>query len=242
MLVRCPYCAAGVPASQSFCPYCGRPLSGAAPGLTNQAAMYTPGPSAPAAMMPAYAASPDVALAPQPATSRRRATQAAQAGREKRHHWIWLGNLITIGIGGWVIYDHWQGTIGLGVALALFTLAALSLGLSRFGARWNRASCLEKLLILPGVLAGLITLAVIALSGSDSDSNQSHSDTGSNHSSSHSQNGDGGGGDGDGLDFGSDDSARRGRQANRLPALICPRCGQIAPASVRFCLRCGQPL
>ncbi len=238
MMARCPYCTAGVSASQTFCSSCGRPLSGAAPGFTNQAAMYAPAQAAPAPLMPGYAA-----LAGAAARGRRRASQVAQAGKEKRHHWIWLGNLITIGIGGWVIYDHWQGRVGIGVAIALFALAALSLGLSRFGARWNRASCLEKLLIIPGVLAGLVMLVVIALSGADSDSNQSHSGSSSSHSSSdHSHSGDGGDGDGDGIDFNDDDRARRGMQANHLPYITCSRCGQMGPASMRFCLRCGQPL
>lgn len=149
-MVRCPYCSAGILAAQAFCSSCGRPLPGAASGLTNQAEMYAPVQASPAG--PAAA----------------RAPHAAQEGLEKRHHWIWLGSLITIGSGGWVIYSHWQGKTGLGVALALFALAALSLGLSRFGARWNHASCLEKLLILPGVLAGIL-MAVIGLLIADVD-------------------------------------------------------------------------
>jgi hypothetical protein len=163
---------------------------------------------------------------------------AAQTATEKRHHWIWLGNLITIGIGGYIIYAHWQGAVGLGIAIALFALAALSLGLSRFGARWQRASCLEKLLILPGVLAGLVAFVFIALSGSDSDS-KSQSDKGSSHSSTnHPSSGDSD--RNDFLDFNSEDSSshnspRRGMQ-------ICPRCGQIVPGGTRVCPRCGQPL
>ena len=237
-MVRCPYCSTGVLASQAFCSSCGRPLPGAAPGLTNQAGMYAPVQASPAG--------PAAALSP----------QAAQAGKEKRHHWIWLGSLITIGSGGWVIYSHWQGKTGLGVAIALFALSALSLGLSRFGARWNRASCLEKLLILPGVLAGLVVLAFILLSGSDSDSSQSQSGKGSSQSKSgQSQrgtgeqsdfnpfDGKGTGGRGDDLNwFEGDEAHRRGRQANPLPFQACPRCGQMVPIGINLCPRCGQPL
>lgn len=243
MMLRCLTCAAEVPASQKFCPFCGRPLSGAASRYAPPA-VYAPAQAAPAPLTPAYVASPEVALTPQMARGRRQPSQVAQPGKEKRHHWIWLGNLITIGIGGWVIYDHWQGTVGLDVAIALFALAALSLGLSRFGARWNRASCLEKLLIIPGVLAGLVMLAVIVLSGLDSDSGSSHGSSSSSHSGGghHSKSGDGDSGDSGDFDGGDSDGARRGGQANRLPFITCPRCGQMLPANTRFCFRCGQPL
>ncbi len=211
MTARCPYCSAGVLASQAFCSSCGRPLTGAAPGSSNQAGMYAPPQASPAPL-----------------------ASAAQVGKEKRHHWIWLGNLFTIGIGGYIIYAHWQGTVGLEVAIALFALAALSLGLSRFGARWKRASWPEKLLILPGVLAGLVALVVIMLSG-DSDSNQSHSS--SHSSSSHSASGGGDGGD-PFNDNGPSTSRPRARHAFQA----CPRCGQPVLSVMRVCPRCGQPL
>lgn len=228
MIARCPYCSAGILAAQAFCSSCGRQLPGAAPGLPPQAGMYAPQ-AMPAPLASASPASPGGALFP----------QAAQAGKEKRHHWIWLGSLITLGVSGWILYAHWQGTVGLGVALALFALAALSLGLSRFGARWQRASCLEKLLIVPGVLAGLVVLVFIALSGSDSESSQSSK--GSSHSKSDHAQSSAGERAFENL-FDSDEHGESGRRANRLHFQTCPRCGQIVPSDLRICPRCGQPL
>jgi len=230
MLARCPFCTAEVSPSQRFCPSCGLPLPGAAPGFAPPPAVSASAPAAPAPLMPASAALPAGAWAPQP------------AGVEKPHFWIWLGNLVSIGAGVAVIVIKWQGSVGIGVAIGLFALAALSLGVSRFGTRWKRASCLEKLFILPGTLAGLAVLAAIALSGLDSDSGHSSGSSGSSHSGSGSAKG-GDGGDLD-LDFEGDDAsrARRGRRANPLLTLTCPHCGQMSPPGTRFCLRCGQPL
>jgi hypothetical protein len=159
-----------------------------------------------------------------------RSFQAAQVGPEKRHHWIWLGNLITIGAAGWLIYENLRGSPGLlGLGIGMIALAVLSLWLSRFGARWKHTSCLEKLLILPGVLIGLVVLAAMLLGGSES-------------SGDGGGGGDSGGGD-SGSDSGGDSSSERRKQAiAQVPHRPCPYCGQMTPAILPVCLHCRQRL
>jgi hypothetical protein len=152
-----------------------------------------------------------------------RSSQAAQIGPEKRHHWIWIGNLLTIGVAGWLIYEDLRGSPGLlGLGIGMLTLAALSLWLSRFGARWKRTSCLEKLLILPGVLVGLLVLAALVLGGSDSSSD--------------------GGSDSGGDSSGDSSSARRRQRAAQVQYRPCPYCGQMTPTLLPVCVNCRQRL
>ncbi len=150
-----------------------------------------------------------------------RSSQAAQVGPEKRHHWIWIGNLLTIGVAGWLIYENLRGAPGLlGLGIGMLALAALSLWLSHFGARWKHTSCLEKLLILPGVLIGLLVLAALVLGGSDSG-------------------GDSGGGE---SSSGDSSSARRKQRAAQVQYRPCPYCGQMTPAMLPVCVNCRQRL
>ena len=145
--------------------------------------------------------------------------------KESVHQWILFGNLISIGVGGWLIFTHWQGKLGIVLGIVAIALAALSLAISRFGRRWKRLPLWQKLLILPGVITGLLMLVILALSGESS--------------SSSSGGGGDGGGDGGG---GSSQRSRLARQPAGQPYKVCPRCGQIAPPAAHFCARCGLPL
>ncbi|HLV98724.1 MAG TPA: zinc-ribbon domain-containing protein [Ktedonobacterales bacterium] len=198
-MLHCPYCLFEVSADQTICSHCAQALPEATPGSL--------GPTASAAQ--AGVSAP--ALAP---------------AREGRHHWIWLGNLITLGVGGWILAIRWQGGTGQVIGVALMALALLSLALSRFGTYWQRASCLVKALILPGVLAGMLVLLIAAI--------ESLTDTNSDHDG---QRGDSAGGDGGGRE-----ESGRPRRASPAAWKVCPSCGQAVPAAARFCLRCGHPL
>lgn len=151
---------------------------------------------------------------------------ASAPAREGRHHWIWLGNLITLGAGGWFVYLHWQGVTGRVLGVVLIALVLLSLMLSRCGTYWQRASCLVKALILPGVLAGLVVILIAAIE-SVTDAN-----SGQDGQRSDTAGGDGGGREG---------SGRRWR-ASPAAWKACPSCDQAVPAAARFCLHCGHPL
>ena len=201
-MLRCPYCICEVAANQTVCPHCYQALPVAAAGFAGSAA-----------------------LAPQAAL-----LQASAPNKESVHPWIWIGNLITIAAGGWLFYTHWQGNTGRALGGALIALAILSLALSRFGAYWKRASCLIKLLILPGVLAGVVVVIAAAL--------DSLSDSGSSHDGSGGGGGHDGGGDGGDFDVSHD--ARNKGYAGGIKA--CPYCGQAMPAEAHFCFRCGRPL
>lgn len=125
-MVRCPYCAAQLPIHQATCPRCSQPLPGAGPAFI--------GPTS---------------LAPQPLEPGR----VIVAAKEPTHHWIWIGNLITILAGGALSYyftfrHSMRGLALLGIGLIV--LALISLALSRFGTRWKHLSCLVKALIWPG--------------------------------------------------------------------------------------------
>lgn len=203
-MLRCPYCAFDIPVYQAVCPRCGNALPVAAPGFV-----------APAA------------IAPQPVGP----TQVVVPGKEAIHHWIWIGNLITLVAAGALFYFYTYRQHNLGLTLAgvlLIVLASISLALSRFGRHWKRASCLVKALILPGVLAGII-VALIALLESLSDSSNGHGDGGHG----------GTGHDGDIPD--TDGGEASGRRAAPLHFKTCPYCGRPMPAEARFCFSCGRP-
>lgn len=229
----CPYCSTRLIGNETICPRCGQAL----PSATSAYA-------APAAA-PSYAGPPDAAIYSQPAASSlARSIQAQQARQEKMHHWIWLGNLITVGAGAWLVYMHWHGNTGIMLGAALIALAALSLALTRFGKRWKRLSLGAKLLALPGVIAGLVALVIVFIAAAaDSDSSSDHNSS-SDHkaSGSHKTSGSHDAGD---IDIGeageSQDEHRRHQQLMPF-AQACPRCGQIVPQGMRFCPQCGMPI
>src|SRR5215469_13801354 len=96
----CPYCSTRLLGNETICPHCGQALPSATSAYAAPAAAY-PQPTAwPPSAGPSYAGPPDAAMYAQPAASSpARPAQAQQARQEKMHHWIWLGNLITIGAG-----------------------------------------------------------------------------------------------------------------------------------------------
>lgn len=198
-MLRCPYCLFEVPAEQTLCSHCSRMLPGAAP--------ISLGPTAIAAQA-------------------RVSAPASASAREGRHHWIWLGNLITLGAGGWLLAIRWQGITGQVLGVTMIAAALLSLMLSRCGTYWQRTSCLVKALILPGVLAGLVVILLAAV--------ESLTDINSGHDGQRSDTAGGEGG-------GREGSGRPGR-ASPAAWKVCPSCGQTIPAAAHFCLRCGHPL
>ena len=235
----CPYCATRLLGTETICPRCGQALPSATSAYAAPAAAY-PQPAAwPPSAGPSYAGPPDAALYSQTAASSlARPTQGQQARQEKMHHWIWLGNLITIGAGGWLAYTHWHGNTGIVLGAALIALAALSLALTRFGKRWKRLSLGAKLLALPGVLAGLVALVIVFIAAAaDGKSSGDHKASGDHKSS--------GDHDSEDNDFGEEGESggERRRHQQLLPfAQACPRCGQMVPQGMRFCPRCGMPM
>lgn len=213
----CPYCANRLPGNETICPRCGQALPGASSAYAAPAAAYLQPAAIPSSVAPSY------------------------ARPEKMHHWVWLGNLITIGAGGWLVYIHWHGNTGIVLGAALIALAVLSLALTRFGKRWKRLSLGGKLLALPGVLAGLVVLVIAAIAAAtDSNSSSDHKS-----SSSHKASGDHNDRDidfGEGSEGGESLDERRRRQQLMPFAQACPRCGQMVPPGMRFCPRCGMPM
>lgn len=204
----CPYCSTRLIGNETICPRCGQVLPSATSAYAAPAAAYLQPAAVPSSAAPSY------------------------ARPEKMHHWVWLGNLITIGAGGWLMYIHWHGNTGIALGAALIALAALSLALTRFGKRWKRLSLGGKLLALPGVLAGLVVLVIAVIAAAaDSSSSSDHKASGDH--------------DDRDIDFGEGGESldeRRRRQPLMLSAQACPRCGQMVPAGMRFCLRCGMPM
>lgn len=79
------------------------------------------------------------------------------------HFWIWLGNLFTAGLGGFLIALALSGIAawGLAVGIILIALAAISLVASWFGTRWDGLPAGRKLFIWLSVLGDAAIVAIV---------------------------------------------------------------------------------